>query len=92
MEGQESHHGVETAPEAGVGRVDYPKVLPSLASCPMAHVLGPQPAIRVSHLSGLATDTLNPQGDQFFIEKTLSQVEGKSHIKFCLELRILIPV
>ena len=78
-----------------MGGPDHPKVLSSLASGPMAHVLGPQSSFRVSNMSRLATDPLNLEGDEFFIEKTLSQVEGKSwfdNIKFCLDQRILIPV
>ena len=78
LEGQEPHHGAQGAPQAGVGGHHHPEALQAVASGQVAHRSGPQPALRVTHLPGLAPHPRHHEGDQLPAPQTLSQMEGRS--------------
>ena len=54
-----------------MGRSDYPEVLPEMAGGSLAPGPCSQSSIRVTHLPGLAEDSLHTKGDEFLAEKTL---------------------
>ena len=77
VERQESHHRVETAAEAGVGRHHHPEVLPEVAGGTVVDSAGAQSSLRVPRVPGLAPEPGNHQGDEFFVTETLPQVAGR---------------